>query len=398
MARADVVQALHRRWDRGEFLLAMARGQPVVPLVVPLRGPSARDVADRFGEVQDWVRTWEAQAAPGIRLEYDAVGGRLVGVNRVPARACLDDARQLWRLLGVQRQVESLTVLLGTVREQYPELEEWARAHPREVLAREAVLPRALAVVRWIADHSDRGVYLRQIDVPGVDTKFVEQHKTFLADLLDVVLPAERLQTHVPRTDFPGRYGLATRPAYVRLRRLDGAPVTLRGVATAGVSSGFSELTLRVDDLATGPAEARRVIVVENEITYLALPAVPDTLAVWGGGYAVAGLARLGWLSDRDLLYWGDLDTHGFAILGQLRSRFPAVRSLLMDRSTLETHEAHWGVEASPLNRELTQLTEAEQSLYRDLVEGAYRQGLRLEQERVRFGWVRAALRGLGEL
>ena len=138
--RADVVQTLRRRWERGDFPAALAQGQTVVPLTLSLRGPTARDVADRFGEVQEWVRSWEAQAPPGIRLEYEPVGGRLVGVNRVPARACVDDVRQLWRLLGVTRQVETLSMLLGVVREGYPQLEPWARAHPRELLMSASVV------------------------------------------------------------------------------------------------------------------------------------------------------------------------------------------------------------------------------------------------------------------
>ncbi len=34
-------------------------------------------------------------------------------------------------------------------------------------------------------------------------------------------------------------------------------------------------------------------------------------------------LAEASWLKERDLFYWGDIDTHGFAILDQLRGHFP---------------------------------------------------------------------------
>ncbi|NOR71388.1 MAG: hypothetical protein GQ532_17115, partial [Methylomarinum sp.] len=34
--------------------------------------------------------------------------------------------------------------------------------------------------------------------------------------------------------------------------------------------------------------------------------------------------------------YWGDLDTHGFAILSRLRHYYPQVKSILMDEKTLE--------------------------------------------------------------
>ncbi|MFF4696439.1 DUF3322 domain-containing protein [Streptomyces chattanoogensis] len=34
-------------------------------------------------------------------------------------------------------------------------------------------------------DHSPQQVYLRETDLPGMDTKFVETHKAILAELLD---------------------------------------------------------------------------------------------------------------------------------------------------------------------------------------------------------------------
>ena len=35
-------------------------------------------------------------------------------------------------------------------------------------------------------------MYLRQVDVPGVDTKFIERHKGVLTELLDVQLDPAR--------------------------------------------------------------------------------------------------------------------------------------------------------------------------------------------------------------
>ena len=65
-------------------------------------------------------------------------------------------------------------------------------------------------------------------------------------------------------------------------------------------------------------------------------------MLIFGGGYAVSRVAGLPWLRDVPLYYWGDIDTHGFRILDLLRSRFPEVRSMLMDRATLLAHESHW--------------------------------------------------------
>lgn len=392
--RRDVVQVLEKRWHRGEFLTALAQGLPVVPQSVPLRGPGAREVADRFGEVQDWVRRWEDGAA-GLRLEYGTVGGRLIGANRLPVRTWVDDEALLWRTLGVGADVQAFRQLLAHTRLKYPELEPWVHRNPQAALAETAVWERLLAVVRWIVDCGGPEVYLRQIDVPGVDTKFVESRRRVLAELLDAVLPADRVNDAAPRGSFAERYRLAAKPAYLRCRCLDARPLLDTRPLLGARPVGPTELTFRVDELAQIVLPGQKVIIVENEITFLALPAASDTLAILGGGYGVTRLAPVPWLQEREVHYWGDLDTHGFAILDRLRAFLPAARSLLMDRSTLEGHREHWGRESSPVNARLERLSEPEQALYADLVEDRYAPAVRLEQERIRFGLVRAAVDSL---
>ncbi|WP_282782596.1 DUF2220 domain-containing protein, partial [Nocardia sp. CC201C] len=158
-------------------------------------------------------------------------------------------------------------------------------------------------------------------------------------------------------------------------------------------TAGFTELNVRVDELAVAPPEATTIVIVENETTYLALPPVPDAIAIFGGGYALTRLNALSWLADRRVRYWGDIDTHGFAILDRLRQRFPHAESLLMDRDTLLSHEGQWVREDSPTVTVLDHLRPAELDLYRDLVDDTFGHAVRLEQERVRYSVVESTVR-----
>lgn len=65
-------------------------------------------------------------------------------------------------------------------------------------------------------------------------------------------------------------------------------------------------------------------------------------------GYALDLLSGIGWLADRQIQYWGDIDTHGFAMLDRLRAGFPQAQSLLMDRATLLDHQCLWRREEAP--------------------------------------------------
>lgn len=69
--------------------------------------------------------------------------------------------------------------------------------------------------------------------------------------------------------------------------------------------------------------------------------------AILGGGYSIDLLRALPWIANQPLHYWGDLDTHGFAILSRLRQYFPHTRSFLMDCDTLLMHRDLWTEELS---------------------------------------------------
>lgn len=115
----------------------------------------------------------------------------------------------------------------------------------------------------------------------------------------------------------------------------------------------------------------------------------------FGFGYGVERLAGIDWLRLQPLHYWGDIDTHGFAILDGLRADLPHVESFLMDRETLMGHRRLWTREHDPYSGGLPRLNGPEQSLYDDLRYDRFGEHIRLEQERIPFQWVMRALRPL---
>ncbi len=292
----------------------------------------------------------------------------------------------MWKLLGVDEDVARFLDLHTLSLERRPEVAGWLVTHPMAGLRLAPIWTRLLDVVDWMIDHAGPEVYLRQIDVPGVDTKFVERYRSELGELLDVVLAAERVDVTHPRSRFVERYRLARKPSYVRMRRLDGSPLLDGG--------GPAELALRVADVSAMPLECAGVVVVENEVTYLALPQVAGTVAVLGEGYAVTRLAPVTWLRDRSMFYWGDIDTHGLLMLDRMRAHFPDVRSMLMDHDALLAHEPHWDTEPVQATASPRHLATDEATLYRDLMENRFGTQVRLEQERIRFSAVESALRG----
>ncbi len=374
---------LRRRWDTGEFLTRRAAGLPFEPVDLAIRGPNATEIGARYSEVDNWVREW-VRGSGWYSLRTKVIGGRRTGANAVPDRMRIDSFDDLAAFLGTTDEARRHAELVHAAQTCAPPLHQWVVGKPARALGHEAVFDRLLTCAQWIADNADRNRYLRQIDIPGVDTKFIERHKGVLREMVDLVVGSP---ANPAAPDLAERYGFRLKPTRIRIRVLD------PGVAPW--PAGISDVQLTVDELAAHPLPVDRVFLVENEVTFLAFPPTPRSLLIFGGGYAISRVSGLDWLSTTSLHYWGDIDTHGFRILDLMRSRFPHTRSLLMDRSTLLAHQAHWDREPSPVNANLAHLTGAEARLYRDLIEDVFGAGVRLEQERVRFSAVERAVMGV---
>jgi hypothetical protein len=263
-----------------------------------------------------------------------------------------------------------------------------ALARPHDVLVTARDWPLLLAVAEWVRQHPRPGIYPRQIPVTGMHTKLTERHAPLLTRLLEALLP-ENAMTRDART-FARRFGFLEQARRVRLR---GAAHTL-GVPTAEVADVEWDIAAlaALNPRAAGVSE---LLVLENKTSFLTAPAGPGRLLVWGSGYGAAELlSAVPWRGEVAVRYWGDIDTHGFAILAHVREVAPHTASILMDAATLLAHRPYWSTENAPRKDPLTALTDAETNLYAELCADAYGPAVRLEQEYIRYDLVEAALSG----
>ncbi len=382
---ADLRRQVQRHWDSGRLLAAGIKGETLFPLELRLRGPDTRALSERFEEVRQWIRELarELESESRCRIEWREVNHRLLGPNRVPARVVVPGEREALELIGKTDDAARFRSLAAVTLKKLPELRAWLARRPLTALQYAADWERILAVLLWFRAHPRCGLYLRQLDLPGVDTKFIEGRRALLAELLDIVLPPEALDPGAAgQRSFEQRYGLASKPSQVRFRILD-PRLSIQGLTDLAVPAReFASLDLPVE----------RVFITENEINGLAFPDVPGSLVIFGLGYGLDRLSEVRWLHERALSYWGDIDTYGFHILDRLRVLFPAAQSFLMDRETLLEHAPLWVRESNPYDGELVRLTSAEHALYDDLRHNRLGERVRLEQERIAYGWLEQAL------
>lgn len=358
-------QSKHREWLIGDT------GESQWPLEVPLGLPTEQAALRQVDGVRAWVSAWQGWQGVGT-LSWCERRWKALGVQRLPEKLALRGPEDVAMWIGESARWELAQSRYLALIARWPVL---AQQLPRyfDVLAdySNTDYQRLAEMLDWIASHPNSNLYPRQLPVSGLDSKWLDGRKGLLTDLMAAI-------QEEPSSDlnFYQRCGLKTLPLLVRMRVLDQA---LR--ANVG---GVGDITAPVDDLAGLNWPVSHVFIVENLQTGLAMSDMPGAVVFMRLGYNVDVLARLPWLASAKCIYWGDLDTHGFAILHRARSYIPKLQSVLMDEETLLRHQALWVDEAAQHSAaELTLLTEQEQQLYRDLKQHRWGQNVRLEQERI---------------
>jgi hypothetical protein len=386
----DLAEQVLRVWSKGRILTVRMTGERLFPLALRLRRPDSRAYGEHFEKVRSWIRVLEegtrARRGFGYDIEWTEINHRQLGRNRIPDRVTVPTEADALKLIGMEKEGARFEQLCQSTERSFPMLAEWLARKPFAALGYARDWPRILVVLGWFRDHPNSDLYLRQLDIEGVDTKFIESRKPLLAELLAVVLekapisePCGAAQT------FEQRYGLRSKPPIIRFRVLD----------LSLAVGGLLDVATPAAQFASLAVPARRIFVTENEVNGLTFPDVAEGLVVFGLGYGLELLSSATWMQDREIYYWGDIDTHGFAMLDRLRATFPSARSLLMDRETLLGHRALWVREAVPFRGTLQRLEPDEGDLFESLVHNRFGEGVRLEQERVSFGRVRQAMQDI---
>lgn len=365
---------LRKKWDAHHSNWLVSPLESTWPFTVILHELTQKDVSSGLADTRKWVQTWRAWDSGSCSVEW-ASRRWSSGDQELPTRLVVPSAEAAATFLGQKAVWERAKRRYAEWCEQFPQL-AGTRAAARQsdaVLAEysDEDFQRLNSLLQWFIDYPRSGLYLRQLPVPDVDTKWVERRRGSVADLV-------RQLFNAPETASLHQIcGLLTEPSRIRIRVL--CPL-LR--ARLG---GLCDIEAPVVELAALPIRPRICIVVENQSTGIALPDIAGAVVFMRLGLAVDQLDPIEWIREASIqVYWGDLDTHGFVALARARRRFPTMVSILMTVETLLFHRSMWVREEKPSKVEsFENLTVAEFDVYDGIRTNRWGHQVRLEQERI---------------
>jgi hypothetical protein len=323
----ELRKKLVRQWDNAKLRAERLLPPGNWPLCLPIGKPSAKIFAEQPLRVLQHVQLWR-QVTVG-RVDWEEVSYRASdGPVSMPLRWILNGPSD-WISAAADLAVSREFRLLEGITEQvdpifHPLLVShrslWRNKGPQDIIS-------AVRLASRLEPGCAKGLPLRLLSGQGVDTKFIENNISLLTRLLDVRFSGEASEQ-----------GLTT--------FLDAFDESSHWVLIVPLSPGllpFKKCRVTTAELVETTLPASRMLVIENEQCLHQLPVLSDTIAILGCGLDVQWLSSPA-LDEKQVAYWGDMDSWGLLMLARARRCRPSLDVLLMNRELFEEYASHSAV------------------------------------------------------
>lgn len=367
------IKSLALKWWK-PFLQSHLKGEKFFPRNIDRIGKiRSSSVRENLNELQiqldELYKNSKEKTGVGYTVNKEDVRFRRTGNHSLPQSITFETAEDYIAFIGKKKEWNSFLQSKTIIENEIPVLKEWVLQKPQAVIDNDGKWNSLINVCKYFLANPKPDLYIRQLPI-DLHTKFIEQNESVLKSLLDFLIP-DHIKD-ISEKSIPKRYHLKYDQPTIRIRILDKQLMI----------GDLSDIRIPLSDFEKSEIHAVNIIVTENKMNFLALPLLPSTIAIWsGGGFMISYLQNVKWLSDRNIFYWGDLDTHGFLILHQMRTYFPHTKSVMMDKETFELFKGEGVVDGEKINAErLNTLNHTETMMFDFLKTN----NLRLEQEKIR--------------
>lgn len=335
----------------------------------------------RLAELHAWADFWRegGRRRYGSRLwhvEERNISHKLLGHQQIPGEVVIDSAESVFVLLDQQEQAECFKDIYIATKRRLPMLLDWLVRHYDRIFAQN-FYPAFLSIGEFFLAQESSGRFLRELSIAGIDTKFLETHLELVRSLWNELYPEREAGNREELFHV------------LCLEEMAVPNICVRILDPERSCCGLREFFVSAQQIAALDFPVKRIFITENKVNGYAFPAQKDSMILFGMGYGVLELARrAAWLQNKDVYYWGDLDSNGFDMLSKLRELLPQLKSFLMERAVLEKY-------VDPVIRDTgncpvvpQNLTVTEKQAWQLLRQ----ENWRLEQERIPLPEVQAAL------
>ncbi len=367
------------RWYN-DFLIASIQGLSFFPKEVRFGKIKPSETLKNFSKIQKEIENLRQGSKDtigyGYQVDFIKIKDQKIGEQFFPNRIFFETTDDYLKCIRKEKEYEKFCRVTNKIISEIPELKVWIINRPQKIIDNFEKWEDLLKVCKLFIKNPKPNSYIRELPL-DISTKFVETNQATIRLLLDTLIEEH---INLDETDFEKRFNLKYKEELIRIRILDDS-------LAKKLFFGVNDLSIPHTQFVSLNVPCKRVFVLENHtnfsniFNFLTLPHLAESIAIFGKGFQIGLLKNARWLSDKQIIYWGDIDAHGFQILSQIRGYFPKTHSCMMDFETFNDFKdlAITGIDTTM--PELAHLTPDEHQLFTHLLELNERN--RLEQEKI---------------
>ena len=343
-------------------------------------------VAGRMHEVNDWARFWKQPNQLWKLITGNKKAGAMGSLQHdFPKKAEFNSAEAALRYLGEWEAFKRLQEKCQKISQNFPQLRSLCAEYHEDILDEDNMAEYIWQLAKYFSGDYRTKCYLRELDVPYVDTKFIERHKELTKNIFFTLHP-----------DSEESHTVEALCRHLKIKTLPTPNIYLRSLDRNKTIGGLQELMVTAEQLVRLTVNFGKVFFTENKLNGYVFPEVEDGLIIFGAGNGVIkDEVDIPWLKiKQELWYWGDMDRKGLEILSRVREKYPQVRSFLMNRELAAKYQHFMTADTSGDIEMPGNLTCQEQACW-EFLTCQPRQRNRLEQEKIPINEVRAFLQEL---
>jgi len=378
-----------------EYLKSIISGESFFPKTIRSDKSVSIDFNEMRKELAEVIEQSKDRKSFGYTIYYKQISTRKHGIQSLPEEISFQTETDYLKFIRKENEVESFKNNAELIISVFPVLIDWIKKYPKKVIDNSKNWKSLLDVCMYFRQNPKPNLYIRELPIK-VHTKFIENNKGILLDLLNIIVPTESINhDFISSKDFEKRFGLKSNQSQIRLRILD------TNIANEYLS-GLTDIEVTEEEFNKLAIPCDKVFILENKtnfsnlMNFLTLPHMKNSIGIFGSGYKIRDLKNALWLLNKEIYYWGDIDTHGLQILSQMRGYFPKTKSIMMDFKTLNSFKDDWGVGESIHVTTLPNLNPEEQELFQ-FVKADNLKTIRLEQEKINHTYVLNEIRSIYE-
>ena len=313
------------------FLQSVIQAIPFSRIVIPGdKTYNKTSVGDFQKEILALVNQSKEKRGFGFTIDYQTIKTKSIGTQSLPTIIYFDTETDFLKFIGKEKEVVNFINDWQMLQSHFPELNDWIIRNPTKIIQQHGKWESLVNVCNYFKNCPKPNLYIRELPA-NVHTKFIESNQGIITELLDIII-----QNHLNlnEREFEKRFHLKFHEPLVRFKVLDKE-------ISQSFFSNLDDISIPVSQFESLKLPLKKVLIVENKTTLyttLTLPKMDKTIAIFGQGNALTNIQKANWLNDITVLYWGDIDVHGFEMLSRIRKYFDHTQSVLMDNTTFDKY------------------------------------------------------------